>query len=211
MRILITAGPTREAIDAVRFITNHSSGKMGFALAEAAQAMGHEVVLIAGPVNLTPPLVYQYIPVVSAAEMAQAVHANAPSAQVIIMSAAVADYRPAQPIRGKMKKKSGPLTLELERTEDILQSLGAAKQPGQILLGFAAESENLLAYAQDKLIRKNLDFIAANDISVPDRGFGAEQNEITLLGRDGSCRVLPLQDKKVLASALLKLILPAGK
>ena len=211
MRILITAGPTREAIDAVRFITNHSSGRMGFALAEAAQAMGHEVVLIAGPVSIAPPAVFKYIPVISAAEMAQAVHTNAPSAQVIIMSAAVADYRPVHPVNGKMKKKTGILSLKLERTEDILQSLGAAKQPGQILVGFAAESENLLNYAKEKLIRKNLDFIAANDISLSDRGFGAEKNEITLLGRDGCCQVLPLQDKKILALALLKLILPAVK
>ena len=206
MKVLITAGPTRERIDAVRFISNRSTGKMGYALAEAIADVGHEVTLISGPTALASPEKAKLIQVESAAEMAEAVHFYASEANAIIMTAAVADYRPVEVNAGKMKKTDGQMTLRLERTEDILASLGESRRPGQILVGFAAETDNIEAYAKDKLQRKKLDFIIANDVSKSDRGFGTDSNAVTVFGADGSCHVLPLASKKIIAQKLLKLI-----
>lgn len=204
MKIVISAGPTRERIDAVRFLSNRSSGKMGFALARAAVEAGFDTVLVAGPVHLETPAGVRRIDVESAAEMATAVKREAADADIVIMAAAVADYRPKQQLSGKMKKKDGDLTLELERTEDILKSLGETKRPGQILIGFAAETENLEQYALDKLKRKNLDWIAANDVSRSDIGFGSDANAVTLYGRSGEKIALPIASKAEIAAALLK-------
>ena len=204
MKFLISAGPTREKIDPVRFITNYSSGKMGYAIASAAHEAGHDVTLVSGPVNLPEPPGVRTIHVESAAEMAQAVHANAPDADVIIMAAAVADYRPANPEMHKMKKMPGELVLKLERTEDILATLGKNKTSKQILVGFAAETDDLEQTALGKLQRKNLDWIAANWVA---DGFGTETNALLLLSRDGKKVVLPSADKSALAKSLLETVL----
>ena len=203
MRIVISAGPTREAIDPVRYITNRSTGKMGYAIAEAARERGLQVILVSGPVNLAPPDGVELIPVESAADMAQAMKKAAENADIIVMAAAVADYRPKQYSTSKVKKSDGDMCIELERTEDILLTLGRNKKPGQLLVGFAAETDDLLKNAQGKLERKNLDFIAANIVGVPGRGFAADTNAVTLIGRDGSKTEFSLQSKKVLAGALL--------
>ena len=201
MKILITAGPTRERIDPVRFISNRSSGRMGYAIAAAAQRAGHTVTLVSGPVALPPVSGVEMVNVESAAEMAQAVHKHAPQADMIIMAAAVADYRPAKLHDEKMKKSPGNIFLELERTEDILASLGQNKRPGQILVGFAAETSNLEASALGKMQRKNLDWIAANLVS---DGFDTETNRLILLSAAGERIELPTDRKEVIAAELLK-------
>ena len=207
MHIVISAGPTREAIDPVRYITNRSTGKMGYAIAEAARERGLLVTLVSGPVNLLPPEGVEVINIESAADMAKAMKSAAETADIIVMAAAVADYRPKQYSTSKVKKSDGDMCIELERTEDILLSLGKNKRPGQILVGFAAETDDLLKNAQGKLERKNLDYIAANIVGVPGRGFAADNNAITLIGRDGSQTEFALQSKKDLAGALLDHIL----
>ena len=211
MHIVISAGPTREAIDPVRYITNRSTGKMGYAIAEAAREMGLTVTLVSGPVNLLPPEGVEVINIESAADMAKAMKSAAQTADIIVMAAAVADYRPRQYSTSKVKKSDGDMCIELERTEDILLSLGKNKRPGQILVGFAAETDDLLKNAQGKLQRKNLDYIAANIVGVPGRGFAADNNAITLIGRDGSQTEFALQSKKNLAEALLQHILKGSK
>ncbi len=206
MNILISAGPTRERIDAMRFMSNRSSGKMGYALAEAARDAGYCVTLISGPVNLPVPEGIVFVGVESAAEMAEEVKAAAPANDVIIMAAAVADYRPKSVIAGKMKKKDGDLVLELERTEDILLSLGRVKPAGQVLVGFAAETDRLLDYAMEKLERKNLDWICANDVGRADIGFGSDDNMVTMLGRKGErYEIGPAEKRKVAVEILKKL------
>ena len=207
MHIVISAGPTQEAIDPVRYITNRSTGKMGYAIAEAARERGLLVTLVSGPVNLQPPEGVEVINIESAADMAKAMKSAAQTADIIVMAAAVADYRPKQYSTSKVKKSDGDMCIELERTEDILLSLGKNKRPGQILVGFAAETDDLLKNAQGKLERKNLDYIAANIVGVPGRGFAADNNAITLIGRDGSQTEFALQSKKDLAGALLDHIL----
>ena len=206
-KILITAGPTREKLDAVRFLTNRSTGKMGYALAEAARDAGYDVTLVSGPVNLPPVSGVTMVMIESAAEMADAVKSRAPEMDVVIMAAAVADYRPVHVHQGKMKKLPGNLTLELERTEDILASLGQVKPAGQILVGFAAETDDLLANAAGKLQRKNLDWIVANDVSKSDRGFGSADNAVTMICRDGRKIDVPLASKQVIAATILQNIL----
>ena len=206
MRIVISAGPTREAIDPVRFITNRSTGKMGYAIAEAARDMGFEVVLVSGPVNLAPPVGVNVIAVESAAEMAEAMRNAAEQADMIVMTAAVADYRPKVYSTSKIKKSDDDMVIELERTEDILASLVKNKRPEQILVGFAAETDDLLKNAQRKLERKNLDYIAANIVGVPGRGFAADDNAITLLGRNGFRKDLTLKSKALLARELLETV-----
>lgn len=205
MKILITAGPTREKIDPVRFISNYSSGKMGYSIAQAALEYGHDVTLISGPVSILPPEGVSLIKVTSASEMADAVHSCASDAEVIIMTAAVADYRPAHPFDSKMKKLPGKLVLELERTEDILGTLGANKHSGQILVGFAAETDDLEKNALGKLERKNLDWIAANLVS---DGFGTDTNTITLYNKAGNVISIPSGAKIDVARSMLKVILP---
>lgn len=204
MKILISAGPTREKIDPVRFISNYSSGKMGYSIAQAALEAGHSVTLISGPVTLTAPAEATLIKVTSAAEMAQAVHESAPRADVIIMTAAVADYRPANPFESKMKKLPGKLVLELERTEDILGTLGKNKSSSQRLIGFAAETDDLEKNALGKLERKNLDWIAANLVA---DGFGTQTNKITLYSRDGRKVAIPAGEKLEVAREMLKVVL----
>ena len=203
MHILITAGPTREKIDPVRFISNRSTGKMGYAIASQAVALGHEVTLISGPVALMPPEGVNFVPVESAADMAQAVHRHAPSADVLIMSAAVADYRPAHPVDSKMKKRPGALFLELERTEDILASVGKNKRADQLLVGFAAETEDLEAHALDKLTRKNLDWIVANYVA---DGFGNDTNQVILFNRNGEKFPIMRSGKDLVAKQIFEII-----
>jgi len=207
MNILISAGPTREKIDDVRFITNRSSGKMGYAVAEAARDAGHDVTLVSGPVGLPPVEGVRMVSVESAAQMAEAILTVADAFDVIIMTAAVADYRPVRTFTGKMKKQPGNLILELERTTDILQTLGQRKKPGQILVGFAAESDHVIDYARGKLTGKNLDWIVANDISCTDTGFAVDNNAVTVLGRGGQTIELPSAAKKEIAREIIRLIL----
>ncbi len=206
-RLLISAGPTRERLDPVRFLSNRSTGKMGYALAEAGVISGFDVVLVSGPVALPVPAGVRCIAVESAAEMAAAIHAEAPLADMIIMAAAVADYRPKEVCDHKLKKTNGDLTITLERTEDILATLGRDKRLGQILIGFAAETDDLLSNAAAKLQKKNLDWIAANDVSRFDIGFGSDNNAITLLGKNGERHDFDPAPKKALALSLLSFLM----
>ena len=207
MKILVTAGPTREKLDPVRYISNRSSGKMGYAMAAAAVAAGYEVTLISGPVALTPPDGVQLVKVESAAEMAVAVKTVAAQADMIIMAAAVADYRPCLVSEHKIKKTADRMLVELERTEDILAGLGACKRPHQLLAGFAAETDDVLTYAREKLQRKNLDWMIANDVSLNDRGFESDNNAVVMLAADGRSISLPLNDKRLLATQILRILL----
>ena len=205
MKILISAGPTREYIDPVRFISNSSSGQMGYAIAAAALRRGHEVILVSGPVNIPAPEGAELVRVVSAADMAEAMKSRFPACDCCIMSAAVADYRPVRNFEQKMKKTPGNMFLELERTEDILKTLGSLKTPAQTLVGFAAESENLLENAEGKLRRKNLDWIIANKLS---DGFAKSTNICTVLGRNGEKIPFAERPKTELADLLLDTVLP---
>ncbi|MGW8425636.1 bifunctional phosphopantothenoylcysteine decarboxylase/phosphopantothenate--cysteine ligase CoaBC [Peribacillus simplex] len=201
-KYLITAGPTREAIDPVRYVTNHSSGKMGYALAEEAIEMGAEVTLITGPVNLTPPFKARVIPVESAADMYDAVFDQFDSSDVVIMTAAVADYKPKIYHAQKMKKQPGENVIEFERTKDILKELGENKTH-QILVGFAAETNNVEEYARGKLVKKNADMIVANNVTVAGAGFGTDTNIVTIYDKDGSAIELPKMSKADIAKSIL--------
>jgi phosphopantothenoylcysteine decarboxylase/phosphopantothenate--cysteine ligase len=181
--LLITAGPTREYVDPVRYMSNRSSGKMGYALAEAALRRGAHVILITGPVALKPPGAAEVVAVETAEQMRDAVMANLPRATIAIKTAAVADYRPKQ-VAGEKIKRKGPLTMELEPTADILAEIARLRQ-SQLLVGFAAETQNVLANAKDKLERKQLDIIVANDVSKAGVGFDSDRNAVTILTRDG--------------------------
>ncbi|MCX6983646.1 MAG: bifunctional phosphopantothenoylcysteine decarboxylase/phosphopantothenate--cysteine ligase CoaBC [Lentisphaerae bacterium] len=203
MKILITAGPTREKIDPVRFVSNSSSGKMGYALAGAASKKGHNVTLISGPVALIPPKSIKTVQVESAAEMARAVRRFAKSADMIIMAAAVADYAPAKFEKDKIKKKQAELSIKFRKTEDILSSLGKHKRKGQVLVGFAAETSDLVRNAELKLNTKNLDWIVANEVGKKDRGFSSDDNAATLISRHGKRVEFPLQSKSSLAVKIL--------
>jgi phosphopantothenoylcysteine decarboxylase/phosphopantothenate--cysteine ligase len=200
--IMITAGPTREELDPVRFITNHSSGKMGYALARAAQRRGARVILVSGPVNLTPPSGVELIQVVSAGEMHQAVMERVGECTVIIKAAAVADYRPAVRCEAKIKKKSAELSLQLVKTPDILAELGRLEK-GPFLVGFAAETGNLSEFATRKLQEKNVDLIVANDVSQTDAGFNVDTNRVRLFFRDGRDVEYALMSKDDLATMIL--------
>lgn len=201
-KVLITAGPTREAIDPVRFITNHSTGKMGYALAENCLLRGAEVTLVTGPVTLEPPMFADVVPVVSAAEMAEAVKSRASEQDILIMTAAVADYRPSHPAEEKIKKKDGSSVIELERTEDILAYLGANRRNGQFICGFSMETENLIANSTEKRRRKKADMIVANSLRVQGAGFGTDTNLVTLITEDGA-RELELMSKKDVAEEII--------
>lgn len=200
--VLITAGPTREYIDPVRFISNRSSGKMGYALAAAAQARGAQVTLISGPVAIAPPTDVKLIKVTTTREMYEAVLANVSPATIIIKSAAVCDYRPALMAEQKIKKTTNQLFLDLYKTEDILAAVGQIKED-RILIGFAAETETVLAHAHKKLIAKNLDLVVANDVTAPDAGFDTDTNRVTLLYRDGREQQLALMSKRDVADKIL--------
>ena len=201
-KVLITAGPTQEKIDPVRFITNHSTGKMGYSLAENCMRRGAEVTLVTGPVSIAPPPFVKVISVVSAADMAEAVKANFKEQDVIIKTAAVADYRPAHPATEKVKKKDGDSTLELERTEDILSYLGAHKTEGQFICGFSMETENMLENSMAKREKKNVDMIVANNLKVAGAGFGTDTNVVTLITKEG-CKELELMSKADVAEAII--------
>ncbi len=202
INVLVTAGPTQESLDPVRFLSNHSTGTMGYALAAAAQQRGASVTLISGPTKLPTPAGVNRIDVVSAAEMAEAVAQHA-HARLVIMAAAVADYTPAQQAPGKIKKGAGDMNLVLTRTKDILAGLGADKKPGQILVGFALETDNLEENARRKLEKKNLDWIVLNSPNNEGEGFGTTTNKVTLFSAAGTQKPLPLMDKAQVASAIL--------
>jgi phosphopantothenoylcysteine decarboxylase/phosphopantothenate--cysteine ligase len=208
--VLVTAGPTREPIDAARFISNPSTGKMGYALAVEARNRGAEVVLIAGPTHLPPPQGVNYRAVTTAADMHREVHDHAGQCQIIIMAAAVSDFRPKEPSDRKIKKEDAALAITLERNEDILQGLGAAKE-GRVLVGFAAETDNLVRNAGDKLRKKNLDLIVANEIGQPGAGFGSETNAAVLIDRRGKVIALPHMPKAELARRIIDAIVELKK
>lgn len=205
-KVLVTAGPTREAIDPVRYITNHSTGKMGYAIAQAAARRGAEVTLVSGPVNLKTPLGVKLVPVTSAGEMFQAVTEASSSQDVIIKAAAVADYRPKYVGTEKTKKKDGDMNLEMERTDDILAWLGNHRQPGQVLCGFSMETENMLENSQAKLLKKNVDMIVANNLKTAGAGFGTDTNLVTIITREGA-EELALMTKDQVAHQLLNRIM----
>jgi phosphopantothenoylcysteine decarboxylase/phosphopantothenate--cysteine ligase len=201
-RVLVSAGGTREAIDPVRFISNHSSGKMGYALALAARDRGAHVTLVTAPTCLPDPLGVETVHVESAADMRDAVLAACQAADALVMAAAVADYRPLESAGQKIKKTENELILQLSRTPDILAEVARLREVGrgpQVVVGFAAETQDLLANARDKLERKRLDFIAANDVSAADAGFGVDTNRVTLLSADGEVEALPLISKDEVA------------
>ncbi len=202
MHILVTAGPTREPIDPVRFISNRSTGKMGYALAAAAVRRGHTVTLVSGPVSLTPPAGAAVVPVVTAEEMCAAVLHALPACDALIMAAAVADWRPRTVAARKLKKRDMQPTLELERTPDILIAVRAVRRDDQTIVGFAAETGDPEAEARRKLIDKGLDLIVANDISEPGSGFGTDTNRVTLI-TDADRERLPLQSKDDAADAVI--------
>jgi phosphopantothenoylcysteine decarboxylase/phosphopantothenate--cysteine ligase len=205
-KVLITAGPTQEPIDPVRYISNHSSGKMGFALAEAAVKAGAEVILIAGPVSLKAPEKVKRIDVVRAAEMREAVLHYLPQADIIIKAAAVSDYRPERVHEHKLKKTADQMTLTLTKTEDIASEVGKRKKEHQLFVGFAAETQRVEEYAREKLERKGMDLIVANDVTMPGAGFGTETNIVTIYDRQGKVLSLPLMSKTEVAERIIKLI-----
>ncbi len=204
--VLVTAGPTREPIDPVRVVTNHSTGSMGFAMAEAAARHGARVTLVSGPTTLETPGGIERIDVTTAEEMHAAVQSHA-DAHLVIMAAAVADYTPLDPASSKLKKQDDALTIHLRRTPDILAELGAQKRPGQMLVGFAMETDDGLANAQRKLNAKNLDWIVLNNVKEEGAGFGTGTNRVTLIGRGGHREDLPRMPKREVAEALLDRIL----
>ena len=205
MKFVVTAGPTREPIDPVRFLSNRSSGKMGYAIAEAALGDGHEVTLISGPVNLSPPDRAHFISVTTSEEMFDAVHAHAGICDICVLCAAVVDYKPAHVFKKKIKKENAPFSLELLPTRDILASLG--KQDRQFLLvGFAAETNDVEENAQKKLRAKNCDMIIANDVSDAESGMESDENEVEIFFRDGERKKIRRAAKKIIARELVKII-----
>ena len=204
--VLVTAGPTQEAIDPVRFITNHSTGKMGYSIAENCARRGANVTLVTGPVSITPPLFVDVVKVVSAADMAEAVKSRADKQDIIIKTAAVADYRPANPATEKIKKKDGDSTIELERTEDILAYLGTHKSENQFICGFSMETENMLENSRAKLEKKNVDMIVANNLKVSGAGFGTDTNVVTIITKD-ECNELEIMSKADVADAIVSEII----
>ncbi len=210
LNVLVTAGPTQEAIDPVRYITNHSTGKMGYAIAQMAALRGANVTLVSGPTALTAPMGVEYVPIVSAKDMFEAVTSRSDKEDIIIKAAAVADYRPATVADKKKKKKDGELSIELERTSDILKYLGEHKKEGQTLCGFSMETENLIGNSREKLKKKNLDMIAANSLRVKGAGFGTDTNVLTLI-TENSEKELELMSKQRAAFELLDMILSIRK
>ena len=205
-KILVTAGPTREALDPVRFLTNHSTGKMGYAIARVAAARGAEVTLVTGPTEIKKPGFVKVVPIESAREMYEAVTAASEEQDAIIKAAAVADYRPAHVSDEKIKKKDGDeLSIPVERTDDILAYLGSHKKPGQFLCGFSMETEHMLENSRKKLEKKNLDMIVANNLKVAGAGFGTDTNIVTLITKAGE-RQLEKMSKEQVADKLLDAI-----
>ncbi len=206
LKVLVTAGPTMEKIDPVRYISNHSSGKMGYAVARAAMMRGAQVTLVTGKTSLTPPVGVRTVQITSAADMAEAVKACSKEQDIIIKAAAVADYRPKNTADEKLKKKDADLSIELERTEDILGFLGAHKPEGQFLCGFSMETQNMIENSRQKLEKKNLDLIVANNVKEQGAGFGTDTNIVTLLSEKDTL-TLPLLSKEEVADRLLDYIL----
>ncbi len=204
-RILITAGPTREYLDPFRFISNPSTGKMGYACARAARRAGWEVTLISGPAAISPPPEVKYIPVISARRMREEVLKYFPDADAVIMAAAVSDYRPEKVFPGKLKKGGERISLSLIKNPDILEELGRLRDR-QILVGFSAETDNDIDRARKKLKSKNLDLMVFNNITSPGSGFGADTNQIVLIERNGSHRSWPLLEKDEIARRIIKRI-----
>ncbi|WP_104383442.1 bifunctional phosphopantothenoylcysteine decarboxylase/phosphopantothenate--cysteine ligase CoaBC [Sphingobacterium sp. HMA12] len=206
-KALVSAGPTYEAIDPVRFIGNHSSGKMGYAIAQQLKKLGADVTLVSGPTALPSPDQITVVPVTSAAEMLQACEKYFADATIIVMSAAVADYTPSEVASQKIKKKENEFSIALKKTTDILATLGTKKKKEQLLIGFALETNNELENAKDKLVRKNLDFIVLNSMQDPGAGFATDTNKITIINRSGESSVFPLKSKEDVAKDICSLIL----
>ena len=205
MRFLITAGPTREPIDPVRYISNRSSGKMGYAIAEAALTEAHDVTLISGPAIVKPPRNANLIPVSTSDEMFEAVHRYADKCDICVLCAAVADYKPANVSSTKIKKRGGKFSLELIPTRDILDSLGHKQDRRFVLVGFAAETDHLEENAAKKLRAKNCDIIVANDVSGADSGMESDVNEVIILFRNGEKTKISRAPKKIIARELVKI------
>ena len=201
-KILATAGPTREAIDPVRYITNHSTGKMGYAIAKTAALRGADVTLVSGPAEVEPPMFVNFVPVVTAKDMFEAVTGRSDEMDAVIKAAAVADYRPKFVNTEKTKKKDGDMAIELERTDDILKWLGEHKKDGQFLCGFSMETEHMLENSRAKLKKKNLDMIVANNLKVAGAGFGTDTNVVTMI-RENKETELPIMSKEEVAGAIL--------
>ena len=209
-KVLVTAGPTQEAIDPVRYITNHSSGKMGYALAKAAMLRGAQVTLVSGPCAIEPPPFVKLVPIVTAKEMFDAVTSVSFEQDIIIKAAAVADYRPAKVFDDKVKKQEGQMSIELEKTDDILQYLGDNRVPGQFLCGFSMETQNMLGNSRAKLGKKHLDMVAANNLKVAGAGFQGDTNVLTLITQDEDVS-LQLMSKEDAANIILDKILSIMK
>ena len=201
-KILVTAGPTREAIDPVRYITNHSTGKMGYAIAKTAALRGADVTLVSGPAEVEPPMFVNFVPVVTAKDMFEAVTSRSDEMAAVIKAAAVADYRPKFVNTEKTKKKDGDMAIELERTDDILKWLGEHKKDSQFLCGFSMETEHMLENSRAKLKKKNLDMIVANNLKVAGAGFGTDTNVVTMI-RENKETELPIMSKEEVAGAIL--------
>jgi phosphopantothenoylcysteine decarboxylase/phosphopantothenate--cysteine ligase len=204
VRFLITAGPTREPIDPVRYLSNRSSGQMGYAIAETALDAGHEVILISGPANLDPPRNAELVSVSTSDEMFDAVHEHLKDCHVLVMCAAVADYKPKQVSKTKIKKRGANIFLELTPTRDILASL-PKQDRHYLVVGFAAETENVEANARNKLQEKDCDVVVANDVSRADSGMETDKNEVTILFRDGEIKTISRAPKKIVARELIKI------
>jgi phosphopantothenoylcysteine decarboxylase/phosphopantothenate--cysteine ligase len=202
-RVVVTAGPTRESIDPVRVVTNRSSGKMGYRLAEAAWERGAEVVLVSGPVALASPIGVVLRRVESTSQLEAAVRSELPTADVLVMAAAPADFRPSHPSERKQSRMDGALAIPMEPTEDILTATRELRKAGSIVVGFALETGDGLAKGRMKLERKDLDFIVVNDALEPGAGFEHDTNRVAIIGRDGTPRILPLQSKREVAEAIL--------
>ena len=201
-RVLVTAGATQEALDPVRYLTNHSTGKMGYALARMAMLRGAEVTLVSGPVSIMPPPFVNLVPIVSAQDMFEAITTHAPQSDFIFMAAAVADYTPAQYADDKIKKHDGDMQIPLKRTRDILGYLGEHRKDNQIICGFSMETRDMLENSRAKLQKKRVDMICANNLKVPGAGFGVDTNVITMI-TEGDITELPLLSKEETANAIL--------
>ena len=210
IKVLVTAGPTQEAVDPVRYITNHSSGKMGYSIARACMLRGADVTLVTGKTALDPPMFTEVVPVISAKDMYEAVTSRSDEMDIIIKAAAVADYRPSQVSDEKVKKTDSQLSIPLERTDDILKYLGENKKPGQFLCGFSMETQNMLENSKKKLEKKNLDMIVANNLKIQGAGFETDTNIVTLITKD-SVTELPIMEKDEVAFRLLDAILKRRK
>lgn len=206
MKVLVTAGPTQEALDPVRHLTNHSTGKMGYAIARMAMLRGAQVTLVSGPTSIAPPPFVEVVPVVSAQDMFEAVSQRAEASDIIVKAAAVADYTPVGYSDDKVKKKDGDLSIPLKRTTDILQYLGQHRRPGQVICGFSMETRDMLENSRAKLEKKNVDMICANNLKVAGAGFGVDTNVITLITKQG-VEELPLLSKEEAASRILSSLL----